>query len=191
MSRYLRTWTSRSLDGFLAQGPMAILGNIVAGLWHNAFDALVVPAAPVVVPGVLAVAAALWFARTHRIKRQVFAGPVAALLIYGAIAFIVTGVLFPVATLWGTFEHASGPLLVGLIVAALLGGDALIAWLQARRGWQRNNTWLAPLAVLALAIPLALVQVTIADRQTADSERTLTETAQALPHGAGCGRRGR
>ena len=96
------------------------------------------------------------------IDREIFTSPLAALLIYGTLTFLLTGVLFPIATLWGTFEHASGPLLVGLIVAALLGGDALVAWIQARRGWQRNNTWLAPFAVLALAVPLAVVQVTIA-----------------------------
>jgi hypothetical protein len=170
-----------TLDGFLSQGPSTILGNIAGGLWHNAFNALIVPAAPVVVPGVLAVGTALWLRRHRRIDREIFTSPLAALLIYGSLTFTLTGILFPIATLWGTFEHASGPLLVGLIVAALLGGDALVARVQARRRWQRNNTWLAPVAVLALAIPLAVVQVTIAGRQTADSQRLLSETARTLP----------
>lgn len=170
-----------TLDGFLAQGPATILGHVGAGLWHNAFDALIVPAAPVVVPAVLAVATALWLRRRQRIDGEITTSPLSALLIYGAMTFILTGVLFPIATLWGTFEHASGPLLVGLIVAALMGGDALVAWVQARRGWQRNNTWLAPFAVLALAVPLAVVQVMIAGRQTADSELLLSQTAQSLP----------
>ena len=71
-------------------------------------------------------------------------GSLAALLISGALTFVVTSVAFPVATLWGTFEHASGPLLVGLTVAALIGGDAFVAWLVKRRDWQRQNAWLAP-----------------------------------------------
>ena len=39
-----------------------------------------------------------------------------ALLLSGALTFLATALLFPVATLWGTFLHASGPLLVGLAV---------------------------------------------------------------------------
>ena len=39
-----------------------------------------------------------------------------ALVLSGLLTFVATSLLFPVATLWGTFQHASGPLLVGLIV---------------------------------------------------------------------------
>jgi hypothetical protein len=170
-----------TLDGFLRQGPATILGNVAAGLWHNAFDALIVPAAPVVVPGVVAVGAALWRRRGHRLDAEIFTSALAALIIYGALTFTLTGVLFPIATRWGTFEHASGPLLAGLIIAALVGGDALVAWVQRRRGWQRNNTWLAPLAVLALAIPLAAVQVASANRHTDENERLLRDAARTLP----------
>lgn len=170
-----------TLDAFLRLGPATILGNIAGGLMHNAFAALLVPAAPVVVPGVVALAAGLWLRRHDSIDRAIVTSSLAALLIYGTLTLVLTGVLFPIATLWGTFEHASGPLLVGLIVTALLGGDALVAWLQTRRGWQRNNTWLAPVAVLALAGSLTVVQVTIAARQTADTERLISQTALTLP----------
>ncbi len=50
-----------------------------------------------------------------------------AVLICSALTFVSTVLLFPVATLWGTFMHSSGPLLVGLGVVAALGGDALLA----------------------------------------------------------------
>ena len=42
--------------------------------------------------------------------------------------FLVTSLLFPVSTTWGTYLHAAGPAHVLLIVSALLGLDAFIAW---------------------------------------------------------------
>ena len=59
------------------------------------------------------------------------------LLLSGAITFVATALLFPVATLWGTFLHARGPLLVGLIVAAVLGVDAVMTRISLARGWDR------------------------------------------------------
>jgi hypothetical protein len=59
-----------------------------------------------------------------------------------------------VATLWGTFEHAAGPLHVGLIVAAVVGMDAFVARVRAWRSWPRSNSWLAPAALALATLPI-------------------------------------
>ena len=55
-----------------------------------------------------------WLRRSPALLRPT---ALVVLLVSGLLTFLATALLFPVATLWGTFLHASGPLLVGLIVA--------------------------------------------------------------------------
>jgi hypothetical protein len=99
------------------------------------------------------------------------------LLVSGALTYFITSSAFPVATLWGTFEHASGPLLVGLIVAAVVGADWFVAWLVKRRDWQRQNAWMAPAALLALTIPICVFQLVSASRQAVTDGRTIAAVA--------------
>ena len=67
----------------------------------------------------------------------------------------MTSLLFPVATLWGTFEHAAGPLLVGLLVAAVLGADAFVAAHPRVAGVAADQRVAgAPDALVALTLPL-------------------------------------
>ncbi|MEA2677552.1 MAG: hypothetical protein QOJ81_1693 [Chloroflexota bacterium] len=156
-----------TLSGFLAQGPLTMLANVGAAFWHDAFDVLVVSAGPIAVVGLITVGAAL-VGRT-RIPRQ---GPLAMLLLSGAVTFAATSVLFPVATLWGTFEHAAGPLHVGLIVAAVIGMDAFVARVRAWRSWPRSNSWLAPAALSLATLPIvALALVGAAHAALTDSQR--------------------
>jgi hypothetical protein len=105
---------------------------------------------------------------------------VAALLVSGGLTFVTTSVAFPVATLWGTFEHASGPLLVALTVAAVVGGDAFVTWLVRRRSWERQNAWMAPAALLAITIPIAVFQLAMASRQAAAEERTIAAVTEMM-----------
>jgi hypothetical protein len=144
-----------SLATFLAQGPVVIVGHIAAALVHDLVDVLIVPAAPVGIVGLLAVVA---LRRTPAVREP---GLLRALLLGGLITFLVTSVVFPVATLWGTFQHASGPLLVALIVLSALGLDALIVRVRSWRGWSRENAWLAPLATLGLSVPVAVLSVAL------------------------------
>lgn len=147
-------WLDRpSLDGFLAQGPATIVANIVDAFRHDVVDVLIVPAAVVTLFGALT----LWAGR--RRAGALRGSPLAALLVLGTTALVVTSVVFPVATLWGTFEHAAGPLLVGLCVLAAAGADAFVARLRQWRNWPRSNAWLAPAALVALTVPLTLLQV--------------------------------
>jgi hypothetical protein len=94
------------------------------------------------------------------------------LLLTGAITFCATSVLFPVATLWGTFEHAAGSLHVGLIVAAAVGMDAFVARVRSWRSWPRSNSWLAPAALVFATLPItSLALVGAANAALVDSKR--------------------
>ena len=77
------------------------------------------------------------------------AGPAAptalqALLLSGGLTFLATVLLFPVATRWGTYLHASGPLLVALTAVSALGADALLARISRWRGWPKANVVIGP-----------------------------------------------
>lgn len=183
-----------TLDGFLGQGMAQIAANIATALWHDLVNVLMVPAAPIVAVGLITVAFALLARRrstssdlaSNATSAPVWRGSLAALLISGGITYLATSVLFPVATLWGTFEHAAGPLLVGLGVASVVGGDAFVAWLVRVRGWQRSNAWMAPAALVTLMLPIAMMQMGSAARQATATAATVnsvpTQVMGALHH---------
>jgi hypothetical protein len=172
-----------SLANFLAQGPGGILGNIAVALWHDLVDVLAVPGGPAIAVGLLTALAALAVIVRRRYVRHhaLWASPLVALMLGGGLIYVATSVLFPVATLWGTFEHAAGPLFVGLSVSAAAGTDRVVAWVRRRRGWPRTNAWLAPLTLVALTLPLAGLQVAIAAGQTRDEASRMAAAASALP----------
>jgi hypothetical protein len=80
-----------------------------------------------------------------------------AVVLVAAITFLVTSLLFPVATTWGTFLHAAGPAHVLLVISALVGLDALIAAVGRKRGWTKPVAWLAPTLTVTGALLFALV----------------------------------
>ena len=163
-----------TVAAFMAQGPVAIVSAQLAALWHQLLDVLILPAFPVGLVGLVA----LLLTRGGPAVRRPTA--LQALLVSGALTFMVTGLLFPVATLWGTFLHGSGPLLVGLVVCAALGADTLLAWVSNVRHWARPNVLVGPIALLALAVPLAALQVTTLSRQTRAVEARVTAVADEL-----------
>ena len=168
-------WTDQpTLSGFLAQGPATIAANIAAGAWENFVNVLFLPGAVMVVAGLLTLAFG-W-----RRRRPISASPLWALLVYGLVAFVATTVVFPVATLWGTFSHASGPLLVGLAVLAVIGGDAFVARVRVWRGWQRANVWMAPGALVALALTMTGLQLVLASGQATQRERQVAAAAAVV-----------
>ena len=133
-----------TLSRYLAVGPARLVEMRVEGLTHNLLTVLLIPGFPTSFLGLVALP---WFVRLAAL------GP---LTILSVTTFLVTSLLFPVSTTWGTYLHAAGPAHVLLIVAALLGLDAFIAWVGQKRGWTRPVAWLgATLTVAASLLFLA------------------------------------
>ncbi len=122
-----------SLSRYLAVGPARLLEMRVQGLGHNLGNVLLVPGMPVSLVGLIALP---WQARDRALR---------PLVLLSAVTFLVTSLLFPVATTWGTFLHAAAPVHVLLIVSALGALDAGIAALGRRLGWTRPVAWLGAL----------------------------------------------
>jgi hypothetical protein len=115
---------------YLAEGPERLLLMRAEGLYHNLFTVLLLPGIPAAFLGLIALP---WFIRLRAIV------PLAVLSI---TTFLVTSLLFPVSTTWGTYLHAAGPAHVLLIVCALLALDAVIERVGRMRGWTRPVAWL-------------------------------------------------
>jgi hypothetical protein len=122
-----------TLARYLAVGPARLLEMRVEGIGHNLFDVLLLPGLPISIVGFLALP---WQGRGAALR------PV---LLLSLITFLFTSLVFPVATTWGTFLHAAGPVHVLLIISALLALDAGIARLGARLRWTRPVAWLGAL----------------------------------------------
>ena len=103
-----------------------------------------------------------------------------AVLISSAFTVVTTILLFPVATLWGTFMHASGPLLVALIVLSALGGDALLARISVARGWEKPNVILGPIALIAMAGLLGVFQLQVFSTQSKETMETYDSVAAGV-----------
>jgi hypothetical protein len=101
----------------------------------------------------------------------------------GATTFLVTSLLFPVATTWGTFLHAAGPVHVLLVISALGAMDGALARLARRMGWTREVAWTgAVLAVGGSLLFSAALLPTVANgaRETALTYRVLAREMAAI-----------
>ncbi|MGH2466616.1 MAG: hypothetical protein ACRDGL_02645, partial [Candidatus Limnocylindrales bacterium] len=168
-----------TLGRFLDQGPAEIVRHIALGLWSQLSVDLLLTAAPI---GALGPLAWLFLGRSPAVSRP---SALRALLVAGLITFAVDGLLFPVATTWGTFRHAAGPLLAGFIVLAALGLDAFIARIAAWRGWERGNAWLATLVLLLVTLPVGAVEVGVTATTTSAIEARLAAAGTSLSGSAG------
>lgn len=118
---------------WIAQGPATLARQRADGFVHNLWNVLLVPGAPAAVVGL---AALPWAARAAALR---------PLLVLSLVTFLVTTMVFPVQTTWGTFLHASVPASALLVVAAIDGLDRLLARAGRWRGWTRPVAWLGPL----------------------------------------------
>ncbi|HET9615270.1 MAG TPA: hypothetical protein VFP22_10685 [Candidatus Limnocylindrales bacterium] len=130
---------------YLAVGPARLVEMRIEGLGHNLFSVLLLPGAPLSVIGLISLPIAV----RHAALRP--------LVLVAAITFLVTSLVFPVATTWGTFLHAAGPVHALLVISSLLGLDALIAAVGRRRGWTKPVAWLAPTLTVAGGLLFSLV----------------------------------
>jgi hypothetical protein len=161
-----------TLAHYLAQGPAALLGMRVTGILHNLVEVLIVPGFPIGFVGLLAISNC---ARLH---------PLRPLVLVAVVTFLVTALVFPVSTTWGTFLHAAGAIYILLIVSCLVALDAFIAWIGRLRHWWRPVAWLGPALATAVVVPLMLVSVVSLDRQ-ADTARARYEALPAALDRAG------
>jgi hypothetical protein len=119
-----------TLARYLAAGPGQLLQLRWTGFGHNLVDVLLLLGTPVAAIGLVALP---WTARGPK-------GTVLRPLVtFAVITFVATTLLFPVATTWGTFLHASGAIDVLLVVSAATGLDRAIDWLRRRRGWREDG----------------------------------------------------
>jgi hypothetical protein len=146
-------WLDRpSLERFLDQGLATILGHVGQALVHQVVEVIVASAFPVGIVGLVVLVATR---RSPALRRPT---AVLALVVSGLLTFVAGAVIFPIATLWGTYRHSAGPFLVALIVLSMLWLDGAVIRLGARRGWERSNSWLAPIIVLILVGAMLVVQ---------------------------------
>ncbi len=110
-----------SLDTYLAVGPAALVSQRLEALRHNLVDVLVQPALPWSVAGLVG-AALLWRAR-----------PLRLLLATVVLTFLADTLVFPVATLYGTFLHGSAPVLALLAIGAADLAVVVGRWAAERR----------------------------------------------------------
>ena len=163
-----------TLSRYLAVGPAELVGMRVAGIGHNLLNVLVLLGIPLAVVGLLALP---WQARDRSLRPVV---------ILSVTTFLVTSLVFPVATTWGTFLHAAAPVHVLLIVSALGAFDALFARLSTRMGWTRPVAWLGGVLAVggSLLFSAALLPMTAeSGRATALRYEVLARelAAQGLP----------
>ena len=126
---------------------MRLLELRVEGVTHNVLNVMLLLGIPISIIGLLALP---WQVRDRALR---------PLVIVGAVTFLATSLLFPVATTWGTFLHAAAPVHVLLVVSALGGLDALIAWVGAKRGWTRPVAWLGALLAVFGSILFSAVML--------------------------------
>ena len=97
-----------------------------------------------------------WMVRPARLEpivpTRMPPGALAMLLVFSGLTFAATTLLFPVATTWGTFLHASAAVQVLLLLSALLALDRLLADVGRRREWTRPVAWLGPLLGVAAGV---------------------------------------
>jgi hypothetical protein len=129
-----------TLSRYLGVGLGRLIEMRATGIGHNLFDVLLLPGAPLSLVGLIGLP---WTVRPRTLQ---------PLLLVSVVTFLVTGLLFPVSTTWGTFLHAAGAVHVLLIVSALLALDRLIVAVGRRRGWTRPVAWLAPALTVSGAL---------------------------------------
>jgi len=162
-----------TLSRYLAVGPQRLVEMRVEGLTHNFLNVLILPGVPISLIGLVGLP---WAVRGAAIRPVV---------VVAFTTFLVTSLVFPVATTWGTFLHASGPAQVLLVLSALLALDGLIAWVGRQRGWTKPVAWLG--ATLGVAGSLLFTVAVLpsfgsGSQATADQYRVLGDVMAEVGH---------
>lgn len=129
-----------TLARHLTLGPAGLVQLRLIGLGHNLFNVLTLLGMPVSVLGILALP---WQARPFALR------PLVAISL---IMFLVTSLVFPAATQWGTFLHAAGPVQVLIVLSAAFAIDAGIQRLGRRLGWTKQVAWIGVVGSVAACL---------------------------------------
>jgi hypothetical protein len=129
-----------TLARHLSIGVDGLLSLRLAGLEHNLINVLLLLGLPVSAVGVIALP---WQARGFALR------PLVALSL---VMFLITSLLFPAATQWGTFLHAAAPVHVLLVLSGIFAIDALGTRLGRRVGWDRSVTWVGVVGSVAVSL---------------------------------------
>ena len=162
-----------TLARYLAQGAAALAGMRVDGIVHNLVSVLLLLGIPVSAIGLVALP---WQGRDMALR---------PLVLLSVVTFLVTSLVFPVATTWGTFLHAAVPVHVLLIIAALGALDAGLAALGRRFGWTRPVAWLGPLLAAGASALFCLAILPSFGNGAVDTARTYRVLGQLLASEAG------
>lgn len=126
-----------TLARHLALGPDGLVQLRLTGLAHNLFNVLVLLGMPMSVVGLLALP---WQGRGISLR------PLVAISL---IMFLVTSLLFPATTQWGTFLHAAGPVHALVVLSAVLAVDAAITRLGRQLAWTKQVSWVGMVGSVA------------------------------------------
>jgi hypothetical protein len=129
-----------TLGRYLDAGFGTLIGLRWDAFLHNLLNVLLFLGVPV---SAIGLAGLPWTVRGTALSMLVW---------FSGITFVATTLLFPVATTWGTFLHASAATQVLLLLSALLVLDGLIVAVGRRRGWTRPVAWLGPTLAIAAGI---------------------------------------
>lgn len=172
-----------TLERYLALGPARLLELRIVGFGHNLLNVLLLLGIPTAIVGLLALPA------TTGVRA------LRPLLVFSTLTFAATSLLFPVATTWGTFLHAAGPVHVLLVVSALLALDRLLAAVGRRRGWHRPVAWLGATLTIGGSLVFTTLFLPGFGAQAAARERQFEAiqaafAARGAPLGSGPGESG-
>jgi len=164
---------------YLGAGLPTLLALRWDGFVHNVVSVLLLPGVPIAAVGLVGLP---WTGRGTALR---------LLLVFSVITFLMTTLLFPVSTTWGTFLHAAGAVQVLLVVSALLVLDWLLDAIGRVRGWTRHVAWLGPTLGIAAGVLFTAVLLpgfgragdTVQDRYAAlpDALRA-ADAYPAIPH---------
>jgi len=152
-----------TLSRYLAVGPARLMEMRVEGLGHNLGNVLLLPGIPLSAFGLVALP---WTVGGQAVR---------PLVLLGLTTYLVTSLVFPVATTWGTFLHAAGPVHVLIVLSALVALDAMLAGLGRRLGWTKEVAWLGATMGVASSILFSLVLLPGFGSGSRDTARLYTE----------------
>jgi hypothetical protein len=157
-----------TLSRYLALGAARLVEMRFEAVWHNTFNVLLLLGIPVSVIGLFALP---WQGRDRSTRPLVWVC---------VITFLFITLVFPAATLWGTYLHAAGPAHVLLVLSALFALDAGIARLGGRLGWTRPVAWLGPALGIFGSLLFSVALLSTFGQGSRDTERLYRELADRM-----------